>query len=258
MPSLPQFILFGDSLTEWAFEEENTGFGWFLENKYRDKVDVRCEGMQSFTSTDLLPDFDRIITQATAPDAPQTLLFTIFLGANDACFFGKEEYVAMPSFEANIRKFVDTILDHEKLRDAKIVLITPPPINILSPLIGGESKVEMQELNKAERKKMGYRTFINKKRYAERVVQIADEYEDTGRVVGLDFWGNLVRTRLSEIEDEYDEDMLPGCGLYGSKDFGEGYFTDGLHLDTKGYHVLSRGLYKSVVSQWPQMAPGLL
>lgn len=41
----PQFVLFGDSLTEWAFGEHNTGFGWFLENRYRDKVDVRCEGI---------------------------------------------------------------------------------------------------------------------------------------------------------------------------------------------------------------------
>lgn len=41
-----QFILFGDSLTEWAFEEWNEGFGWFLEHKYQDKVNVICEGMQ--------------------------------------------------------------------------------------------------------------------------------------------------------------------------------------------------------------------
>ncbi len=41
---LAQFILFGDSLTEWAFEEYNEGFGWFLQQKYKNKVHVQCEG----------------------------------------------------------------------------------------------------------------------------------------------------------------------------------------------------------------------
>jgi len=116
----------------------------------------------------------------------------------------------------------------------------------------------MEGLNKEERKSRGYRTFINKKRYAELIMKIAVECEGTGRVTGLDFWGDMVRKRLSEIKGEYDENMLPGCGLYGSRDFGDGYFTDGLHLDTKGYGILSRGLYEKIVSTWPQMAPDLL
>jgi hypothetical protein len=36
--SMPEFVLFGDSLTEWSFDEETAGFGHFLENKYQDKV----------------------------------------------------------------------------------------------------------------------------------------------------------------------------------------------------------------------------
>ena len=42
----PQFILFGDSLTEWAFDEHNEGFGWYFEQKYGEKVQVQCEGTQ--------------------------------------------------------------------------------------------------------------------------------------------------------------------------------------------------------------------
>lgn len=47
MPSYAQaqqFILFGDSLTEWAFDEHNEGFGWYLEQKYQNSVQVQCEG----------------------------------------------------------------------------------------------------------------------------------------------------------------------------------------------------------------------
>ena len=43
----PQFILFGDSLTMWAFDEENGGFGWFLGSQYGEKVVVRNEGVKS-------------------------------------------------------------------------------------------------------------------------------------------------------------------------------------------------------------------
>jgi len=41
-----QFILFGASMTEWSFEEETEGFGWFLDKVYRDKVAVVNEGKQ--------------------------------------------------------------------------------------------------------------------------------------------------------------------------------------------------------------------
>jgi lysophospholipase L1-like esterase len=39
-----QFILFGDSLTEWAFDEHSEGFGWYLQRNYQDRAQVQCEG----------------------------------------------------------------------------------------------------------------------------------------------------------------------------------------------------------------------
>lgn len=212
----------------------------------------------SYTSTRLLPAFDRIIVQATAPNAPRTLLFTIFLGANDACFIGKTEYVPLPTFEANIRKFVETILVQDAMVDTKIVLITPPPINIPAPDATGKDEDTMRDTNQKRKEMRGYKTYMSKKRYAERIMQIAQEYEETGRVTGLNFWSDLVRARLQDFGEEYEEDILPGCGLYGARDFGEGYFTDGLHLDTKGYNILSQGLYDTVRSKWPELSPDQL
>ena len=89
-------------------------------------------------------------------------------------------------------------------------------------------------------------------------MRIADHYKESGRVVGLDFWGDLIRTGFRLRGEEYDEDRLPGCGLYGVDEFGEGYFTDGLHLDAKGYDILSQGWYNKVVSTWPELAPEAL
>lgn len=212
----------------------------------------------SYTSSRLLPAFDRIIAQATAAKAPRTLLFTIFLGANDACFIGDTEYVPLPTFEANIRKFVETVLVQDAMADTKIVLITPPPINIPSPNAKGKDEDALRDANKAKKEMRGYKTYMSKKRYAERVMQIAQEYEETERVIGLDFWGDLVRARSQDLGEDYDEDRLPGSGLYGARDFGEGYFTDGLHLDKKGYNILSKGLYDAMLSKWPELSPAQL
>ena len=41
---LPEFILFGDSLTEWSFSEDTQGFGLFLEKQYEGKVNMVNEG----------------------------------------------------------------------------------------------------------------------------------------------------------------------------------------------------------------------
>lgn len=40
----PQIVLFGDSLTEWGFEKENRGFGWYLGEWYKGSVDIVNEG----------------------------------------------------------------------------------------------------------------------------------------------------------------------------------------------------------------------
>lgn len=43
-PQLPEFVLFGDSLTEWSFDEDTEGFGWVLEQKYFEKVSILNAG----------------------------------------------------------------------------------------------------------------------------------------------------------------------------------------------------------------------
>ena len=44
-PRLPEFVLFGDSLTEWSFDETTQGFGLYLEEKYAGKASMVNEGM---------------------------------------------------------------------------------------------------------------------------------------------------------------------------------------------------------------------
>ncbi|KAF2451430.1 SGNH hydrolase [Karstenula rhodostoma CBS 690.94] len=302
---LPQVVLFGDSLTEWSFDDSTQGFGWYLTDWYKGKAEIVNEGttellsctpidkaplinpldlltvnirlrrvklttpslhistnqFPSFTSEHVKREFSRLITQITAPYAPPTLLFTIFLGANDACFVGKTEYVPLPQFSDNIRSFVEEILTQDNLADAKIVLITPPPINVPEPFPSDDEDLgpAMAKALKGKDPKQdrGYMTYMSKKRYAEGIMSIAREYEGTGRVVGLDYWSALVNAGLADQgrPAEVDEDKFPGCGLSGAKEFGGGWFTDGLHLDKKAYNVLSRVLTETVIGKWPELSP---
>jgi isoamyl acetate esterase len=184
-------------------------------------------------------NFRDILERATQPGAAPTLLITIFLGANDACVFPTGEYVPLPQFEANIRGFVEAVLKEDKIAGTKVVLITPPPINIPSPLKNPDfDSVAAAEIAKMDPKEgRGYKTYMSKKRYAEKIMEIASSYNKTGRVVGVDLWKALIDAALEDQnrtgdEDAYAEERLPGCGLDWAREFKPGYFTDGLHFDT--------------------------
>ena len=41
---LPQIVLFGDSISEWSFLEEDRGTGWVLQQMYEDVAEVLNEG----------------------------------------------------------------------------------------------------------------------------------------------------------------------------------------------------------------------
>jgi lysophospholipase L1-like esterase len=181
-------------------------------------------------------NFERIIERATRPGAPPTLLVTIFLGANDACLIGmgkqQKEYVPLAHFEENIREFVETILIQDNMADTKIILISTPPINIPDPLPDDD---DIPVTKQDQRKSHSYLTYMSKKRYAEKIMEIAKSYEETGRVAGLDLWRALIDAGLNDQdrlgdEDTYGEDCLPGSGLTSAKEFKPGYFTDGLHF----------------------------
>lgn len=146
------------------------------------------------------------------------------------------------------------------MADTKIVLISPPPSSFQSPVVQtGMSEEEVQERNEARREGPRYKTYMAKKAYAEAVMRIVREYEGTGRVGGVDLWrrvreGGVERGVEGEEEEEGGEEMLPGCGLIGAKQFAKGWFTDGLHLDVLGYRVLFEGLMEVVEEKWPELA----
>jgi hypothetical protein len=171
---------------------------------------------------------------------------------------GQEEYVPWPTFSANIRYFIETILTQDALADTKIVLLTPPPINGLEARVNENwTSEEVEGTNERLKEGQRYRTYMSKKRYAEGLMGIAEEYSETGRIVGINFWRGIVEASGlgGEWEDMEKSGLWPGSCLLGAPSFEKGWFTDGLHLDVKGYGVLNKMLMEAVVGKWPELAP---
>ena len=196
-----------------------------------------------YTSELLKPYFASILGEIRRSHVAPVFL-TIFLGANDACFRDFTRWtplVPLDEYEANLRGFVDAFLAEPATGNAKVILITPPPINVRRPAaadyegLAPAAKEAFIRANAEEGR--GERTFRNKKEYADKVLALADEYAraDTGgRVLGLNFWKAVVDFALhkegADVETAYAEGRLPGSGHPDANEFTTDIFTDRLHL----------------------------
>ena len=75
----PQFLLFGDSITQKSFA--HGGWGAALANAYQRKADVVNRGYSGYNSRWALQLLDRVLPEESTGDV---LLATVFFGANDA------------------------------------------------------------------------------------------------------------------------------------------------------------------------------
>ncbi|KAI1916608.1 hypothetical protein LOZ61_000876 [Ophidiomyces ophidiicola] len=288
MPSTPnnypRIYLFGDSLTERAFEEHDSGFGWMLAQYYKDRVEIVNEGYSGQTTKSLRQAFDeRILNTVKERGLPSPLFITIFLGANDACFLGGDDrtYVPIAQYEKHIRHYVDTILEHPATKDTRVILISPPPVDVPPPPSTDfdlESVVEATRAAAAMGR--GHRTWESKRKFAKKITEIGHEFEaKTDRFAPFDFWTLITKVKCQdETDSDVDEifhkldleDTLPGSGTPGAPRFGLEYFIDGLHFGEKvslstahylfvfakvgqGYDVLGRELLKLLLSKWPEL-----
>ena len=189
------------------------------------------------------------------------LLVTIFLGANDACFlYGLStptptNLVPLPDFLSYIRGFVEQIIHNPAFTSTKVLLITPPPIDVPCPL----SDLLMDELGEQSQKEAilqakkgrGYRTWAEKRKYAEAIVALAEELKEKSEMQGtveiFDAWKAITTAKIGEGEEGFaaldKSETMPGCGLPGATEFGTDWFRDGLHFGKKvsGHDQSSRG-----------------
>ena len=195
----------------------------------------------SETTKSLRRQFDRqILDTAKANGPPAPLFVTIFLGANDACIMGGDTYVPFAEYQEHIRHYVTSILESPATQGTKIVLISPPPVDVPTPpganLMDDPMVASIIRAGAASGR--GHRTWQSKRKFAKKIVEIGREFEEkTDLVMVFDFWTVITKSACKAQGDDFDEldleELLPGSGMPGAKEFGTQYFTDGLHFGEK-------------------------
>ena len=183
----------------------------------------------------LVSTFSKLIQDIIISDEPAPLFITICLGANDACL-SPSTHVPLAEFETHIRNFVRRVVKEKKLKDTKVILITPTPIECRN-IYSTASTYSAHDIARFKTA-ISYETYLSKKEFAEKVMQIAKSYDRNHNVVGLNLWEKFVlgawnqQGRVATSVIEIHENELPGSGLPGAPDFPKDYFTDGLHFGT--------------------------
>lgn len=116
----PKFLLFGDSITEFAFDPEHFTVGSALTNVYTRKLDVVQRGYSGYTSRWAIPILEKII----ASDGEGIVMGTIFFGSNDSVVAGPQR-VPLPEFIENTKRLI------QMMKDASIkpIVVGPALIN---------------------------------------------------------------------------------------------------------------------------------
>uniref|UniRef100_A0A0D6R2W6 SGNH hydrolase-type esterase domain-containing protein n=1 Tax=Araucaria cunninghamii TaxID=56994 RepID=A0A0D6R2W6_ARACU len=99
----PQFMLFGDSLTQRSFGEE--GWGAALADRYSRKADVVLRGYGGYNTRWALFLLDKIFPPPSHPPS----VVTVFFGANDAALLGRSNErhrVPLEEYNANLHHIV--------------------------------------------------------------------------------------------------------------------------------------------------------
>lgn len=245
----PTILLFGDSITEFAFGESyQVGWASLLSSMYSRRADVLSRGFSGYNTKHALgvmetvfrPHDDRAnAIEQTAAFIPNTyeskysipLLFcTVFFGANDASLPTARQYLPIDEYEQNIRKIISGIRKKTvaQTKDANandqvpIILFTPPPVS---------SKAWDH-----------YCTVTSPRPLSPRSNQRSKEYGLKVQAIGAEMGCAVV-------------DTFTILGGDGEEEHYSQYLTDGLHLNGEGNKIVFQGLVDKLRQSHPSLLP---
>ncbi|KAM3162111.1 Isoamyl acetate-hydrolyzing esterase [Lachancea thermotolerans] len=214
-----KFLLFGDSITEFAFntrmsEDKGDQFslGAALVNVYTRKLDVVQRGFSGYNTRWALKLLPRILESEPIDDI---VLSTVFFGSNDAVHDGSQK-VELP-------EFIQNNIDLVRLLKSKGI----KPI-LIGPALHDADK--WKSLRPEEVAKGVVRSNENNKRYSDALQEVA-------RTENVAFV-NLIETFSNQ----------------GGSDW-RSLLNDGLHFSGKGYEVFYNELLKTIRVAYPEWAP---
>ncbi|SCU91185.1 LAME_0E11562g1_1 [Lachancea meyersii CBS 8951] len=217
--SYQKFLLFGDSITEFAFNtrpDEEAGdqfaLGAALCRDYTRRLDIIQRGFSGYTSRWALHLLPKILENERSSEI---VMSTIFFGTNDSASAGKQR-VDLPEFTENITKMVHML----KERMIKPILIGPALHDRERWTALKPDQVDQGILRSNE----------NNKKYSEALQRIAIEEEIP--------FVNLYEAFKTQGGDRWQELLC-----------------DGVHYSGKGYKVFYHELLKAIRSAFPELAP---
>ncbi|TFK42990.1 SGNH hydrolase-type esterase domain-containing protein [Crucibulum laeve] len=219
------FMLFGDSITQGAWEPGLNGFGERLSHVYARKLDILNRGLSGYNTDWGIPVFEQCFAKHTEKHAPKVRILTIWFGANDACIKPSPQHVPLPKFIENLKHIIDMVHSPESAYYSpftRILLITPPPINTHQRKADLESRNPPLPLD---------RLFDITKAYADAVKDVAVEK----KVALVDVWSAVWEAAGKE------EKALAR------------FLNDGLHLNGEGYAIMYNELVKTIAEIYPEV-----
>ncbi len=223
----PQFILFGDSITEFS----NQVLASSLAEWYRRRVDVLNRGFSGYTAPlgyDNLTQFFPV--QAPSDSVPRVRLMTVFFGANDACLPGNPQHVSIERYRHFLRKIIH--YEGVERHRTQIVLVVPSP-------------VDEWQLPTTERRAE------NTARYATACREVGREFD----LPILDLW-TIFMVRAGWAEGS-DAPLIGSKAAPQNKVLGE-LLSDGLHFTPAAYKLVFDELVKVIQAKLPEEVPDRL
>lgn len=222
-----KFILFGDSITQFANENFNAGhpnthffFQSSLQKDYVRKLDIINRGFSGYNS-----NHARVILPHILESDPNIKLMTVFFGTNDAV--QTIQYVPLDKYTENVSSMIDEI----KKKNIKPILIGPGLHQSFSFVAEKLNLTEVPEDNGNN---------ITNKEYSELAKMVAEKHG----IPFIDLWQGL------RIAGGWSEDQL----LKQDTDLGE-FLLDNVHLNCNGYKVLYDLLMDSIRKNYPELSP---
>nr|XP_044993783.1 isoamyl acetate-hydrolyzing esterase 1 homolog isoform X2 [Jaculus jaculus] len=214
----PRVVLFGDSITQFSFQQG--GWGAALADKLVRKCDVLNRGFSGYNTRWAKIILPRLIRKGCCLENPVAV--TIFFGANDSALKDEnpKQHIPLDEYAANLKSMVQYLQSADVPGD-QVILITPPPL--CETAWEKECIVQGCRLNRLN-------SVVGK--YANACVQVA---QDCGTDV-LDLW-----TLMQKDNQDFSA-----------------YLSDGLHLSSKGNEFVFTHLWPLIdkkLSSLPLLLP---
>lgn len=212
-----KFLLFGDSITEFAFNtrtdnegEDTFALGPALVNIYTRKMDIIQRGFSGYNSRWGLKLLPHILENEN-----DIVMSTIFFGSNDACISGSQ-HVPLNEYKDNIRRLAGML----KAKGIK-------------PIIVGPALHDQEKWHKLAPEEVAAGRIRSSEKFKE--------YSDAAKEVAED-----ENIPFVDLHSAFNE---KGRSSWRS------LFTDGLHYSGKGYEVFFNELMSQIRMSYPELSP---